>query len=87
MQSRQPAQLADIEDEELARLCATWRTQALRGERRAFGIAHALEVERRRRTRDSQLQALPPELTMPAQQRPWWKLCPTRKDGSCVSSM
>jgi hypothetical protein len=87
MQSRQPAQLADIDDEELERLCATWRAQARRGERRAFGVAHALEVERRRRTRDSQLQSLPPELTMPAQQRPWWKFWPAHKDGSSISVM
>jgi hypothetical protein len=33
MQSRQPAQLADIDDEELERLCATWRAQALRAAR------------------------------------------------------
>ncbi|MFM9427991.1 hypothetical protein RCH10_004453 [Variovorax sp. GrIS 2.14] len=87
MPFRQPAQLADVNDEELERLCASWRTKALRGDRRAYGIAHALEVERRRRTRDSQLQSLPPELTMSAQQRPWWKFWPARKDGSSVSSM
>ncbi|HET7834783.1 MAG TPA: hypothetical protein VFL43_03165 [Variovorax sp.] len=66
-----PAQLADIDDEELVRLAVSWRAQASRGDREAFGIAHALEVECRQRLRASQLQQLPPE-SIPAA-RPWWK--------------
>jgi hypothetical protein len=42
----------------------------MRGNRAAFGTAHALEVEQRRRQRASQLQQLPPE---PAPAKPWWK--------------
>ncbi|MDB5829548.1 MAG: hypothetical protein JWQ73_3768, partial [Variovorax sp.] len=87
MTFRQPAQLADVDDEELERLCAKWRTQALRGERRAFGIAHALEVERRRRTRDSQPQPLPPELPMPARVRPWWQFWRAWGSGHTGSAM
>ena len=66
-----PAQLADIDDDELVRLAVSWRAQASRGDREAFGIAHALEVECRQRLRASQLQQLAPE-PMPAA-RPWWK--------------
>ena len=66
-----PEQLAELEDEHLERLAAHWRTRASHGERDAFGIAHALEVELRRRTRDSRLQDLPPPV--PSPQRPWWK--------------
>jgi hypothetical protein len=65
-----PAQLAQIDDEQLEQLAVSWRAQAARGDREAFGVAHALEVERRSRLRASQLQQLPPE---PAPPRPWWK--------------
>ena len=66
-----PSQLSHIDDDELARLAVSWRALAGRGDREAFGIAHALEVEQRRRTRESQLQQLPPEA--PPEPRPWWK--------------
>ena len=66
-----PLQLADLEDEELERLAVAWRAQAMRGDRKAFGLAHALEVERRQRLRDSQLQQLPPAPVEAP--RPWWK--------------
>jgi hypothetical protein len=65
-----PPELSHIDDEELDRLAVSWRAQARRGDREAFGIAHALEVEQRRRLRASQMQQLPPE---PAPVRPWWK--------------
>jgi len=67
-----PAQLAAIEDEELHTLASAWRKRALRGDKDANGIAHALEVEQRRRTRASQMQQLPrdPE---PLSARPWWR--------------
>jgi hypothetical protein len=72
-----PQQLAELEDEQLARLAVEWRRQAARGDRRAFGMAHALEVERRRRLRDSQLAQLEPlEPAPPA--RPWWKFWRSR---------
>lgn len=66
-----PPQLAHIDDEELERLAVSWRAQAGRGDREAFGIAHALEVERRRRTRESQMQQLPAE--PPPAPRRWWR--------------
>lgn len=65
--------LAHLGDDEVARLAAQWRLRAQRGEREAFGIAHTLEVECRRRTRESQMQPLPPE-PVP---RPWWKFWQT----------
>jgi hypothetical protein len=63
-------QLESLDDEQLERLATEWRAQALRGDKRAFGIAHAFEVEWRRRLSDSRLQALPPLEPPP---RPWWK--------------
>ena len=66
-----PSQLGHIDDKELERLASAWRAQELRGDREANGIAHALEVERRRRLRASQLAVLP-EPAKP--QRPWWKI-------------
>lgn len=65
------AQLDDLDDAELKRLAVFWRAQALRGDREAHGIAHALEVAHRKRLRESQLARLPPEPA--ALPRPWWK--------------
>lgn len=65
------AQLDDLDDAELKRLAVFWRAQALRGDRAAHGIAHALEVAYRRRRRESQLAQLPPDPSAPP--RPWWK--------------
>lgn len=73
-----PMQLAQIDDEELVRLAVSWRAQASRGDREAFGIAHALEVECRQRLRSSQLQQLPPP-PLPAP-RPWWKFWGPKQD-------
>ena len=67
-----PSQIASLDDERLEQLAAGWRAQALRGDKRAFGIAHAFEVERRRRLRESELQQLEP-LESVAPRRPWWK--------------
>lgn len=67
-----PSQIASLDDERLEQLAVGWRAQALRGDRRAFGVAHAFEVERRRRLRESQLQQLEP-LEPVAPPNPWWK--------------
>jgi hypothetical protein len=69
--NRTPAHLAHVNDEELERLAVSWRAQALRGDREAYGIAHALEVEQRRRLRPSQMAQLSPQRV--STQRPWWK--------------
>lgn len=79
-----PSQLAQIDDEELARLAVSWRARAGYGDRDAFGIAHALEVERRRRLRDSQLHELLPK---PAPHRPWWKFWRISPSGSSGGPM
>ncbi|RZL94060.1 MAG: hypothetical protein EOP82_05930 [Variovorax sp.] len=67
-----PSQLASLDDHRLEQFAKGWRTQALRGDRRAFGVAHAFEVERRRRLRESELQQLGP-LDPVAPRKPWWK--------------
>ncbi|MDR6856178.1 hypothetical protein [Variovorax guangxiensis] len=67
-----PSQIASLDDERLEELAVSWRAQALRGDRRAFGVAHAFEVERRRRLSESQLQQLEP-LAPVAPRKPWWK--------------
>jgi hypothetical protein len=59
--TRPRAPIETLSDQELERLAAAWRAQALRGDRMAFGKAHALEVEQRRRLRDSQLAQLEQE--------------------------
>lgn len=60
--------LDQLEDGELAALAVTWRAKASRGDRKAYGIAHALEVEQRRR--QPKLSTASPAQTAP---RPWWK--------------
>lgn len=72
--------LGHVDDEQLERLAVSWRAQALRGDREAYGIAHALEVERRRRLRDSQMAQLPPEPA--ARPRPWWKFWAARPEAN-----
>lgn len=67
-----PSQIASLDDERLEQFAVGWRAQALRGDRRAFGVAHAFEVERRRRLRESQLLQLEP-LVPVAPRDPWWK--------------
>lgn len=70
LQARPLPHLDHVDDNELEHLAKTWRAQALRGDREANGIAHALELEQRRRLRASQMMHLPPE---PELARPWWK--------------
>ena len=67
-----PSQIANLDDQRLEELATGWRAQARRGDRQAFGVAHAFEVERRRRMRLSELQQLEP-LTPVAPSKPWWK--------------
>ncbi|MBT2304040.1 hypothetical protein J7E70_26740 [Variovorax paradoxus] len=67
-----PSQIASLDDERLEQLAVGWRAQALRGDRRANGLAHAFEVERRRRLRESQLLQLDP-LEPIAPRKAWWK--------------
>ena len=67
-----PSQIASLDDERLERLAVDWRAQALRGDRRAFGVAHAFEVERRKRLRESQLLQLGP-IDLIAPRKAWWK--------------
>lgn len=66
---------AHFDDETLAELALTWRARAHRGEREAFGTAHALEVEVRRRMREAEAIAPTPpeEEAAPAPERAWWK--------------
>lgn len=67
-----PVRLAALEDDALERLTVEWRTAALRGDKRAFGTAHALETERRRRLRDTEAQVL--EVLPPRNKNVrWWK--------------
>ena len=83
-----PTQLAKLDDAELDSLAVAWRAQAARGDRTSFGIAHALEVEHRRRLRDSQMAQLLPEPQAPL--RRWWQFWREpdngRKRASHVSS-
>ena len=65
-------QLAALEDDALERLTVDWRAAALRGDKRAFGTAHALETERRRRLRDTEAQALE-ALPSPKMSERWWR--------------
>lgn len=65
---------AHIDDETLEELALTWRARAHRGEREAFGTAHALEVELRRRIREfAEPEQAPPAQPEPAPARAWWK--------------
>jgi hypothetical protein len=63
--------LGNVDDDDLKHLAVSWRAQALRGDREAYGVAHALEVEHRRRLRNSQGAQLQVERVTSA--RPWWK--------------
>jgi len=64
-------ELERLDDAELEHLAVEWRARASRGAREAYGVAHALEAERRRRLRARSLPHVPPQLPRPA--RPWWK--------------
>jgi hypothetical protein len=74
-----PNELVCLDDDELERLAVICRARAGHGQREAFDIAHALEVEWRRRLRISQLQQLPPE---PEPERPWWRFWRARSSSA-----
>lgn len=71
-----PADLAQLEDGALERLALEWRRRASRGEKQAYGIAHSLEVELRRRIRGRRAEPLPPPLSPP---RRWWRFWQARR--------
>ena len=66
------ADIAMLSDKELVDLAVSWRLRACRGDREAFGLAHALEVEHRRRHSTSSVMAIPALRTM-VKARPWWQ--------------
>ncbi|MDM0015859.1 hypothetical protein QTH87_25695 [Variovorax sp. J22P168] len=72
------AQVSALDDEALAHQATVWRSRAAQGDRSAFGIAHALEVEQRRRVRETERQALP---EVPRAARPWWKFWDNQAKG------
>ena len=76
---RSTPQLDHIADDEIDRLAVEWRRRALRGDREAYGIAHALEVEQRRRLRPSQMAPL---TSAQAVRRPWWRLWSGRAESA-----
>lgn len=78
-------ELSDLDDGKLDDLARYWRARAGRGDREAFGIAHALEVEHRRRQRASQLHDLPAPQPEPHAQ-PWWKFWAKADDSVSQSS-
>jgi hypothetical protein len=81
---RAPPALGHIDDHELEHLATTWRRRALRGDREAYGIAHALEVEARRRQRVSQMAQLPPEPVPTRRRWQFWKRLPLKASDSPV---
>lgn len=72
-------QLGHLANEELEQLAIEWRKRALRGDRESYGIAHALEVEQRRRLRPSQMAPL---TSTQALRRPWWRLWSGRTEST-----
>ncbi|RYE71309.1 MAG: hypothetical protein EOO81_06230 [Oxalobacteraceae bacterium] len=80
--SRSTPKLGHIDDDELDRLATEWRKRALRGDRESYGIAHALEVEQRRRLRPSQMATLP---SIHAVQGPWWRFWSGRAESASQS--
>ena len=69
--------ILDLDDQQLAGMAANWRARASYGDRAAFGAAHVLEVERRRRLRATDLQSSRPqalrEPRLPRPKAPWWR--------------
>lgn len=63
-------ELTSLADDELEQLASEWRARAGRGDKTAYSVAHALEVELRHRIRSS---LLPLAQEPQAKPRPWWK--------------
>ena len=78
------ADVATLSDDELDRLAVSWRLRARRGDREAFGPAHALEVEQRRRHSPPCVVVNPALRTLVAT-RPWWKVRGGRDAGQLVT--
>ena len=69
-------EITELNDDDLPRFAQEWRQRALRGDKQARGVAHALETELRRRGRATapapvELDTRPATLRQPA--RPWWR--------------
>ena len=62
----------------------TWWLRVHRGDRQAFGAAHALEVEQRRRQSTPSVVVNPALRTLVAT-RPWWKVRGARDAGQLVT--
>ena len=78
------ADIALLSDEELIHLAVSWRLRARRGDREAFGLAHALEVEQRQRHAPPCVVVSPALRTLVAT-RPWWKVRGGRDAGQLVT--
>ena len=79
--------LADVVrliDDELDHLVVTWWLRVHRGDRQAFGAAHALEVEQRRRQSTPSVVVNPALRTLVATRR-WWKVRGGRDAGQLVT--
>ncbi len=67
----------ELSDDELALYAKDWRQRALRGDKAARGVAHALETEFRRRGGSSLIRVAVDDLdTRPTRlrgHRPWWR--------------
>jgi hypothetical protein len=68
--------ISELSDDDLALHAQEWRQRALRGEKTARGVAHALETELRQRSgvtlaSAEMLDTRP--ATVRQQTRPWWK--------------
>ena len=80
------ADIALLSDEELIDLAVSWRLRARRGDREAFGLAHALEVEQRQRQRHAPpCVVVSPALRTLVAMRPWWKVRGGRDAGQLVT--
>lgn len=79
------ADIALLPDDELVDLAVVWRLRARRGERKAFGLAQALEVEQRRRQSTPSVLVSPSLRTLVAT-RPWWEVRGGRDAGQLVTS-
>jgi len=79
-----PQELARLTDAEVQQLASQWRARAAHGVRDAFGMAHAYEVESRRRAREQRQDRAAHMPEVP--QRVWWRaLFNPARDGAALS--